>query len=166
MAARELAKSCMSRVLDRGWRHVPAVAERACRVAAALGLDADVLGSAAWLHDIGYAPGLVETGVYPLDGGRFLRRSSVDERVAGLVAHRSCALVEADVRGLDDELASQFPREESPLADAAWYCDMTTGPDGEAVPVIEQLNEIRSHYGPDHVVTRLSIARRARLSRL
>ena len=144
----------MSRVLDRRWRHVQAVAERACRVAGGLGLDADVLISAAWLHDIGYAPDLVQTGFHPLDGARFLRRSGVDKRVASLVAHHSCALVEADERGLGDELASEFPREESALADALWYCDMTIGPDGETVPVTERLNEIRSRYGPDHVVTR------------
>ena len=28
---------------------------------------------AAWLHDVGYAPSLVETGLHALDGARFLR---------------------------------------------------------------------------------------------
>jgi hypothetical protein len=31
--------------------------------------DRPVLIAAAWLHDIGYAPGLPETGFHPLDGG-------------------------------------------------------------------------------------------------
>jgi hypothetical protein len=66
----------------------------------------------------------------------------------------SCALIEGDERGLDDELATEFPREDSAIADALWYCDMTTGPHGEAMPVLERLGEIRSRYGPDHVVTR------------
>jgi hypothetical protein len=31
------------------------------------------LEAAGWLHDIGYAPGLAATGLYPLDGARYLR---------------------------------------------------------------------------------------------
>jgi putative nucleotidyltransferase with HDIG domain len=153
-AARALASLYLGNGLDRRWKHVQAVAARATKVAAVLELDEDVVVSAAWLHDIGYAPGVVDTGFHPLDGARFLRQSGVDERIAALVAHHSCALIEADERGLDDELASEFPREESGVADALWYCDMTTGPDGEPLPVSERLNEVRSRYGPAHVVTR------------
>jgi hypothetical protein len=64
--------------------------------------------------------------------------------ITALVAHHSCALVEADERGLDDQLASEFPREDSTTADALWHCDMTTGPNGDVVTVGERLNEIRS----------------------
>jgi hypothetical protein len=62
-------------------------------------------------------------------------------------------VVEADERGLSADLA-EFAREESPTADTLWYCDMTTGPDGERLVVAERLDEIRKRYGPDHVVTR------------
>jgi len=31
---------------------------------------------------------------------------------------------------------------------------MTTGPDGQDLHVVDRLNEARSRYGPDHVVTR------------
>ena len=40
----------------------------------------DDLVAAAWLHDIGYAPELVETGFHPLDGARYLRREGLMNR--------------------------------------------------------------------------------------
>ena len=123
-----------------------------------VGDDPDVLVTAAWLHDIGYAPDLVDSGFHPLDGARFLRRARVDERIVGLVAHQSCALIEADERGLYEELSIEYPREESAIADALWYCDMTTSPDGDRLSASSRLDEIKIRYGPDHVVTR-SIAR-------
>ena len=86
----------------------------------------DDLVAAAWLHDIGYAPGLVQTGFHPLDGARFLRRAGADGQVVSLVAYHSCARVEADVRGLGVELAAEFTPGGPLLADALLYCDMTT----------------------------------------
>jgi len=38
-----------------------------------LGTDADLLEAAAWLHDIGYTPGLAAAGLHSLDGARYLR---------------------------------------------------------------------------------------------
>jgi hypothetical protein len=112
------------------------------------------LVAAAWLHDIGYAPELVETGFHPLDGARYLRRSGIDGQVVSLVAYHSCAQIEADVRGLGAELASEFSPADSLMTDALLYCDMTTGPDGDFVRPAERLVEIRGRYGPDHEVTR------------
>lgn len=115
--------------------------------------DGAVLVAAAWLHDIGYAPQVAETGFHPLDGARFLRSRGVDERVCALVAHHSAAMLKAELRGLADQLAAEFDREVSPVADALWFCDMTTGPDGQRVTVDERFDEIRARYGPGHVVT-------------
>jgi putative nucleotidyltransferase with HDIG domain len=154
--ARVLAERHLAKPLPRRWRHVQAVGQRAEQVSAVLDVDDEVLAPAAWLHDIGYAPAAVDTGFHPLDGARFLRGMAVDERVVRLVAHHSCAVVEADERGLSAELAA-FPREESATADALWYCDMTTGPDGEPLPVAQRLNEIRKRYGPHHIVTRFVV---------
>lgn len=109
---------------------------------------------AAWLHDLGYAPDLVDTGFHPLDGARYLRRAGVDEHVVSLVAYHSCAPIEAKVRGLEAELASEFSPGEPALMDALLYCDMTTGPDGDYVRPADRLVEIRGRYGPDHEVTR------------
>ncbi|HEY3718401.1 MAG TPA: HD domain-containing protein [Jatrophihabitantaceae bacterium] len=153
--ARSLTEQELALTLPRRWVHVQAVAERAASLASVPNFDREALTAAAWLHDIGYAPPLVDTGFHPLDGARHLRRlGTVPERVVGLVAHHSCAVIEADERGLLDELVTEFDREESPTADALWYADMTTGPDGQHIPVDERLAEIRARYGPGHIVTR------------
>jgi predicted hydrolase (HD superfamily) len=151
--AKDLAESKLAPSLPRRWRHVLSVARRARWVAKQLALSEDLV-AAAWLHDIGYAPELVETGFHPLDGARYLRRTGLDGQVVDLVAYHSCAQIEADVRGLGAELASEFSPADSLLTDALLYCDMTTGPDGDYVRPADRLVEIRGRYGPDHEVTR------------
>jgi HD domain len=151
--ARVLADRHLAGRLPRRWRHVQAVAAQAARVADRLDLRDGTLVAAAWLHDIGYGPDLVETGFHPLDGGRYLRRSGVGDRLARLVAHHSCAVYEARVRGFERELLAEFDREESPTSDALVYCDMTTGPAGEVVGFLERMDEIEQRYGPGHEVT-------------
>jgi hypothetical protein len=152
--AAALAESLLAEALPRRWRHVRSVARRARWVGKQLSLPDDLV-AAAWLHDIGYAPELVETGFHPLDGARYLRRHGIDGQVLSLVAHHSCARIEADVRGLGAELASEFPPPADPaLSDALLYCDMTTGPDGDYVRPADRLVEIRGRYGPNHEVTR------------
>jgi hypothetical protein len=142
-------------VLPRRWQHVQAVGARAEAIAGLPDVDAEELVAAAWLHDIGYAPALAETGFHPLDGARYLRQvGDIPVRVCALVAHHSCAVVEAEERGLADQLLSEFASERSATADALWYADMTTGPDGQPMQVGERLKEIRARYGPDHLVTR------------
>ena len=131
--ARSLARVKLADTLPRRWRHVQAVAAVAVRLSALPGVCGDALVAAAWLHDVGYAPDLVDTGFHPLDGGRFLRKQGADERLASLVAHHSCAVYEARVRGLDSMLVSEFPLEDSPTYDALVFCDMTTGPAGDPV---------------------------------
>jgi hypothetical protein len=70
-----------------------------------------------------------------------------------LVAHHSCALIEAGDRGLADVLALEFELAPDALASALTYCDMTTSHDGESVPVERRLAEICDRYGPGHPVT-------------
>jgi hypothetical protein len=148
-----LAETKLAQVLPRRWRHVRSVARRARWAAKRLSL-ADDLVAAAWLHDIGYAPELVETGFHPLDGARYLRRVGVDEHVVSLVAYHSCARIEADVRGLGAQLATEFSPGDRLLSDVLLYCDMTTGPGGDYVRPADRLVEVRGRYGPDHEVTR------------
>ena len=151
--AKDLAESKLAGPLPRRWRHVGSVARRARWVAGRLSL-ADDLVTAAWLHDIGYAPELVDTGFHPLDGARYLRRTGLDGQVVSLVAYHSCAQIEANVRGLGDVLGSEFSPADPLLTDVLLYCDMTTGPDGDYVRPADRLVEIRGRYGPDHEVTR------------
>ena len=73
-AARELAKSELAVTLPGRWQHVQAVAAQAERLSAASDVAGNLLVAAAWLHDIGYAPDLLDTGFHPIDGGRFLRK--------------------------------------------------------------------------------------------
>ena len=151
--AAKLAGTILAEALPRRWRHVRSVARRARWVADKLALTNDLV-SAAWLHDIGYAPELLETGFHPLDGARYLRRADVNGQVVSLVAYHSCAEIEADVRGLGNTLASEFKPGDPLLTDVLLYCDMTTGPDGDYVQPADRLVEIRGRYGPDHEVTR------------
>lgn len=153
--AREIARTKLEDSLPRRWSHVRAVAAKARTISEAVSHeDRDALVASAWLHDVGYSPDLVDTGFHSLDGGRWLRRERFDDRIAGLVAHHSCAWMEAEERGLHDALAAEFPREESAVVDALCFSDMTTGPDGQDFDVLERLAEIRSRYGPKHLVTR------------
>ncbi|WP_167942994.1 HD domain-containing protein [Micromonospora profundi] len=149
------AEQQLAVALPRRWRHVQAVGSKA-RMLEQLVPEEDrgTLVAAAWLHDIGYAPGIVTTGFHALDGARWLLRHGYPRRLAGLVANHSCALYEAQERGLADVLAAEFPLEESPASDVLWYADMTTGPDGQDLSVEERLAEIRLRYGPDDLVTR------------
>jgi hypothetical protein len=151
--AASLAEKMLVAELPRRWRHVRSVARRARWTAKQLSLSEDLV-AAAWLHDIGYAPELVETGFHPLDGARYLRRIGVDSQVVSLVAYHSCAEIEAEVRGLGGALASEFRPGDALLSDALLYCDMTTGPSGDYVRPADRLVEIRGRYGPDHEVTR------------
>ena len=114
--------------------------------------DRTILIEAAWLHDIGYAPGLALTGVHHLDGARHVAELG-EERLACLVAHHGSGKAEATLRGLADDLA-EFPPETSLVADILTYCDLSSGPDGTHVDLAERLSEVRTRYGDDHVVVR------------
>ena len=135
------------------WLHVQGVAAAAEDVATRMGLDGETLVAAAWLHDIGYAEEVRETGFHPVDGARFLKRTGWNDEVVRLVAHHSCSRYEAALRGLEDAL-SEFPRPSPELEDALCFCDMTTGPGGERVDVGDRLAEIRERYGETGVVGR------------
>ena len=57
-----MAQGLLAGALPRRWAHVQGVAGKAERVAASLALSGDVLVAAAWLHDVGYAPEVTDTG--------------------------------------------------------------------------------------------------------
>jgi HD superfamily phosphodiesterase len=153
--AAELARKLLEVPLPRRWAHVQGVASRARSLAPILGDDAELLEASAWLHDIGYSPDLVGTGFHPLDGARYLRDvQHADPMLCSLVAHHSCAIIEAEERGLAGELSAEFALPGPRLNDALAYCDMTTTPTGNVVSVNDRISEIVERYGPHNVVTR------------
>ena len=134
--AEGLARSLLADSLPRRWSHVQGVAARARTLKLSLGADADLIEAAAWLHDIGYLPELAYTGLHGLDGARYLRDvQHAEPLLCRLVAHHSCAVIEAEERGLADALIGEFVLPPQPLADALTFCDMTTSPDGQQVHV-------------------------------
>src|SRR5712691_9090280 len=138
--AQQLARALLQEALPRRWAHVRGVTARARGLEPVPGDDADLLEAATWLHDIGYAPGLVVTGLHSLDGARYLRDAQhADAMLCRLVAHHSCAIIEAGERGLAGVLHLEFEPAPHGLSSALTYCDMTTSPDGELVPVERRL---------------------------
>jgi putative nucleotidyltransferase with HDIG domain len=159
--ARDLAERLLADPLPRRWAHSQGVGRKAESVAHLVGPDAEVLVCAAWVHDIGYAPGLANSGSHALDGARYLRDvTHAEERLCRLVANHSYAIIEARRRGLAAKLAAEFPIVDGLVADALVYCDMTTSPDGAAVSVEERLSEIEARYGRGNLIA-VSIAEAA-----
>jgi hypothetical protein len=154
--ARQIAEAELGDALPRRWAHSRGVASRAAEIGRILGKEGDLLIAAAALHDVGYAPRLAATGFHPLDGARFLRdEHGADGRLVRLVANHSFALLEAEERGLREELAAEFPLlEEALLVDALVYCDMTTTPHGDQTTARERVAEIVGRYGADGIVGR------------
>ncbi|MGW8380184.1 HD domain-containing protein [Streptomyces sp. ODS28] len=153
--AYSLSESMLSEPLPRRWAHSLGVAGRARDLRPILGDDADLMEAAAILHDVGYSPSIATTGFHPLDGARFLRdQENADERVVRLVAHHSFALLEAEERGLRQELEAEFELERPDLVDALVVCDMTTTPDGGHTTTRDRIDEITGRYGADTVVGR------------
>jgi putative nucleotidyltransferase with HDIG domain len=151
--ARDLAEQLLAEPLPRRWAHSQGVGRRGESLADVLGDDAELLAAAAWLHDIGYAPNLVKTGMHQLDGARYLRDvAGADPRICSLVAHHTCACIEARNRGMQTELEEEFPHVGGLLADALTYSDMTTTPDGEATDAEDRLAEILARYGDGTLV--------------
>ena len=67
------------------------------------------------------------TGLHALDGARYLRDAQdADALLCRLVAHHSCAIIEAGERGLADVLGLEFEPAPYALASVLAFCDMTT----------------------------------------
>lgn len=134
--------------LPRRWAHVCGVAECAAR----LQLPATII-DAAWLHDIGYAPEVKDTGMHAIDGANYLRDRRWPGEVVQLVAHHTGAWSEANERGLGADLDA-FPTPDDASLDSLTLCDLLVGPAGEPVRPQERLDEILTRYQPGHPVHR------------
>ncbi len=155
--SRLIAERMLAPVGDR-WKHVQGVANRAMEIATVLDkADRSYLIAAAYLHDIGYAPPLRRTGLHQLDGALYVSRLG-DTRLTALVAHHSEARFEIRLRGFGNELAA-YDREGSSTADALTYCDLTTGPVGQAMTLDERISEVVQRYGEGEITAALRLAR-------
>ena len=154
--ARAVAEEELALSLPERWVHSQGVARRATELASLVGNDAELLASAAVLHDVGYAPRLAVTGVHPLVGASFLRDvHHADGRLVRLVANHSFALLEAEERGFKEVLETAFPPlEDQFLVDALVWCDMTTTPGGRITTARERVAEIACRYGAASLVGR------------
>ncbi len=156
----KMAESCIGSAGDR-WLHVRSVAELAAQLRDRdLGLS-DAVVAAAWLHDVGYAAELIDTGFHPIDGARWLRRQGVPDGIVALVAYHSGAAFEAEERGLLPELAEFLEPDPEQLA-MLTLVDLTVGPTGERVSVEARLDEILARYPAESPVHRA--VRRSRAS--
>jgi hypothetical protein len=133
--ARSLARTLLCRDLPERWLHTQGVANRAAELAATvLVQDRPVLIAAAWLHDIGYAFALQETGFHPLDGALYLQSQGWDERLVGLVGHHSGARF-VPVERTFASVMTEFDFEDGPVSDALTYADLTVDPHGRRMTV-------------------------------
>ena len=146
-AARMLAEQLLADLPDR-LQHSRCVALRAAELSAVAAHQEHLLIAAAWLHDIGYAPPLRDTGFHPLDGANYLTGHGITTAVADLVAHHSGARFVAEVRGLSEPLA-RYRFEQNELTDALTYADQTIGPDGGRIALADRIAEVLTRHGPD-----------------
>lgn len=134
------------------WLHVERVAATADELARLGRLGPNVL-PAAWLHDIGYGPELLQTGMHAIDGALFLDRSGAPAEIVSLVAFHTGAEFEAEERGMVDALA-QFDRPEQEALDLLILADLLSGSAGERVSLPERFDGIFGRYEPQHPVHR------------
>ena len=150
--AAEHAAALLSPLGNR-WLHVQGVVQRAHSIRTLFKEeDQRYLITAAYLHDIGYAPSLNKTGFHPLDGANYVIQSFRDVRLASLVASHSEVAFEARLRGYAHALHA-FPREYSAVADALTFCDMTTSPKGNHISFEERIVEILCRYKEQDIVS-------------
>ena len=141
--------ACLLAALPDRLAHSRQAGSQARQIAAAVPPeDRDLHIAAALLHDIGYAPALVQTGFHPIDGARHLAMSGAPYRLVGLVAHHSEARLLAEPAGVRTQL-SAFEREDSPVTDALSYADMTAGPTGAPMTIEDRLRDIEARHRDD-----------------
>lgn len=157
--ARGLAKKLLRKEQPERWRHSQGVAGRAAGLVTTVAPeDRSLLVAAAWLHDIGYASALRDTGFHPLDGGLYLRANGWDDRLAALVAHHSGARFVPVERGFGVMMA-EFTFENGAVSDALTYADQTVGPNGRRMTVPYCIAEAISRHGPDSPNARARVDR-------
>lgn len=147
-----LAREYVAELGDR-WAHLSAVGRLAERLAGASDFVPVDVVSAAWLHDIGYAPSLANSGFHPLDGAWYLQDVGAPATVFTLVAHNMGAGFEADERGLLAEWR-ELPYPDARGLDVLNVVDLATGPSGQPMLDLDRVADMLDRYDEDHPVHR------------
>jgi len=169
--ARDLSRKLLSKMPKR-WAHTTGVAAEVTRLYRALQMDQDdaegVL-AAAWLHDIGHAPRLRDTGFYPLDGALYLNRRQWSFQICSLVANQCGARFAAADLGLGRRLWP-FRGTEGPALDLLTYAHLTVAADGAPTSAPDGITDLlgsadpHSPAGRDRAFYLTAVARRVEAS--
>jgi hypothetical protein len=149
--ARRLAAEHLSTLGPR-WTHVQGVGTLAEGLVD-VGLVGEAIAVGAWLHDVGYAPGLRVSGFHSLDGAWYLRDIDAPNALVALVARHTGAEFEAEERGLHDEL-NELPAADPDDLDVLTLVDLVVGPNGDLTTPKDRISGIRSRYATDDPVYR------------
>jgi len=122
-------------------QHSVRTAQRAAELCRRIPASRDVV-AAAWLHDIGYSPSLRRTGFHPLDGALYLIGQGWPDRVVRLVAHHSCASLEAPFFGVGHHLRV-IEAVSGRDADILISADLVSGPGDPAPPIEARIEAMR-----------------------
>jgi hypothetical protein len=98
---------------------------------------------AAWLRDAGNSPRLASTGLHSLDGARWLGDHGWRVEASRLVAWHTAHWVEAQLRGVDADLAAEFEPPPALVAAALTWPDLTSSPAGGRWTVERRLDILR-----------------------
>lgn len=150
--AEEKAREYLASSLPHRWQHTHAVATKAADLAKKAGLsnkDSALLLSAAWLHNIGYAPTTPRLyGFPPLDGAELVA-SWGEPELAALVGWHGLAAEEAILAGLDGMLM-KYPCPNGIVPDLLGYADLTTSSGGMDVSPRDRFEELLERHPSGH----------------
>jgi hypothetical protein len=155
--ARGLARTLLCKDSPERWLHTQGVANRAAELAVTVSAnDRPLLIAVAWLHDIGYAPALQETGFHPLDGALYLQMQGWDDRLVALVGHHSGARFVSVERSFASVM-TEFNFEDGPVSDALTYAEQTVGPYGRRMTAPHRVVETITRHGLESTQGRVRV---------
>lgn len=152
--AAQIVDGLLAEELPRRHAHCVGVGARSRRLGEAFlddEADCDLLTTAGTVHDIGYAPTLVDAGHHAVDGARYLRQIGADDRLVSLVGWHSTAEWEVPLCGTVIDYPEPTDRR---LRDLLWLADFTTSPDGTPVSPQRRCGDIRGRYRADSTPVR------------
>ena len=147
----ELAHKYVSGMGD-GWVHLSTVGGVAEGLARRSEFDTESVVSAAWLHDVRYAPECGRNRCHPLDGANLLLSVGVPDSVVALVAHHTGAAHEAEERACST--SGELPSPDTAALDVLTMVDLAVEPAGQSQLDVNRIAGMLKRYGEDDPVYR------------